>query len=132
MHGNRMLEMRAGLAVASAASPSVSLLKDILAAHVNHRLDGDGHSVLDERSSATSPIIGHFGILMEFLAHTVAHKLPYDSISSLLAIVLNSVSDVANTVSRNRLLDAYIEGLLGSAKQLLYLFLYLSDTKCVG
>ena len=112
-----MLKVRTRLTVLGAAGPSVSFLKDIFAAHVDHRLDGDGHAVLDERPSTAAAIVGNLRVLVQLLAYTVTDKLPDNSITSLLAIGLYGIANITDAVTRYSLLDAQIEGFRRGAQQ---------------
>ena len=132
MDGNGVLKVCTGLAVAGAGGPSVALGDDVLAAHVDHGLDGNGHAVAQQRARAATSIVGYLGVLVQLAAHAVSGHLAHDAVVAALAVMLDGVADVADAVTGHSVLDAHIQGLLGRAQQLQGVVGHLTDTEGVG
>ena len=132
MNGNRVLKVSAGLAIAGACGPSVTLGDDVLASHVNHGLDGNGHTIAQEWTGAATTVIGHLGILVELAPNAVSAHLANNAVVASLTVQLDGVTDVAYTVTGHGVLDADVERLLGCAQELQSLFVDLTDTEGVG
>ena len=109
MDGDRVLKVSAGLAVARAGCPAVVLGDDVLAAHVDHGLDGDRHAVAQQRTGSASAEVGHFGVLVQLAPHAVSAHLAHDAVVAALAILLDGVADVADAVTGHGVLDADVE-----------------------
>ena len=132
MNGDGVLKVSAGLAVACACSPTVAFGDDILAAQINHGLDGNCHAIAQQRAGATTTEVGHLGVLVELATHAVSAHLTHDTVVASLAILLDGVGDIANAVAGHCVLDADIERLLGRAQQLEGLLGDIADTESVG
>ena len=70
--------------------------------------------------------VAHFRRLMEFGAHTVAHKVPNHGEAVALHIDLDRVADVAHPAALSGVFDTLPEALLGDLDQLGRLLAHLT------
>ena len=119
MHGNSVLKMSGRLAITSINGPSVLIYVNVTLTHRYHRLYGYAQTVVDQHAIAPVPIIGHHRVFMHFPAYTVSGQLSYDTVTLLFTMGLNGFSDISDTMTCDRSLDAEVKTLLSRLKQLL-------------
>ena len=69
---------------------------------------------------------------MHLLADTVADKLSDDSIAMPLTMLLDSITDITETLAVDGILNSYIERFLRDFQQAAYLFADLTYTECIS
>ena len=109
MDGDGVLKVGTRLAVSGAGGPSVALGNDVLAAHIDHGLDGNRHSVAQQRSCSTSSEVGNLGILVQLAPYPMSAHLAHDTVVVTLAILLDGMGDVTDAVAGHGVLDTDIE-----------------------
>jgi hypothetical protein len=120
--GNSVLEMGSGLAVFGTAGPTVLLREfDILGTHADHGLDGYDHSLFEKGTSSRYTKIGHIGAFVHLEADSMAAELTDYGVAVLLAMHLNCMTDIPDTVTFFTLVKSYIESLFGCLKKTLHL-----------
>jgi hypothetical protein len=120
--GNSVLEMGSGLAVFGTAGPTVLLREfDILGTHADHGLDGYDHSLFEKGTSSRYTKIGHIGAFVHLEADSMAAELTDYRVAVLLAMHLNCMTDIPDTVTFFTLVKSYIESLFGCLKKTLHL-----------
>ena len=130
--GDGVLVVSRRFTVLGSSCPSVAFNDDVLAAHVNHWLDGDAHAVLDERSGTAAAVVRHVGILVQFFADTMSAEFTHDAVASLLTEALNGVANVPHPISGHSHSDTFVERLLGCAQELDGLGSDVAHGICVG
>ena len=121
-----MLVVSRPLVVASTHRPSVAVDGDIPRSNVDHRLDADAHPRTEKRSDTAASIVGDIRILMKTVTNAMTCKLTNDSIASLLAVILHSITDMAHAITDLGLFDADIETLFCCTQQAEHLLINLA------
>ena len=76
--------------------PAVAVIhKDIRAAHVNHRLDGEDHPRCHKHLLAPSCHIAYKRILMELKTYTMTADFLDNGVSILLRVVMDSLTHIS-------------------------------------
>ena len=128
-----MLEMSCVFAVLCADGPFVlGVHKDGFVSHGDHRLDGDAHARLEQRSVATTPIIGNWRVFVHLAADTVSGEFPDDAVTMTFAMALHRIADIADVFACHGILDTEIKAFLRRLQQLADIVADLTDTKSIG
>src|SRR4051812_7050328 len=99
-----MFELGREGAVAGYGRPAILEYLHGRLADVDHRLDREEHSGLQFRPGARAAGVNHFRRVVEQPAEAVAAEIADDSVAVALGIGLDGMADVAEMVSRPRLL----------------------------
>src|SRR5574344_885517 len=99
------------LPVFSAGGPAISFNNYVLASLINHWLYCNAHTIFNEWTSATASKVWNFRVFVELTSHAMTTHLSHHAVTTLFAVVLNGVTDVADAISRNCSLDTLVERL---------------------
>ena len=116
-----VLKMRGRFVIARADGPTIVLHHDLVAAHVDHRLDADAHPRLKTLTRALAPVVRDVRFLVHVLADAVAAQLADNTVVELAHKVLHRVADVADSVPCFCHLNRLVKRLFGALAQLVNL-----------
>src|SRR5919108_1764419 len=95
---HRVLEMGGETAVGGAHRPAIAVDLDVVAAEIEHRLDGEAHPGFDAHPGARPAVIGDLRLLVHRGAEAVADARPHDPVSMLARDALDGVADVPKPI----------------------------------
>ena len=112
-----MLVVSRPFVVSGANCPSVAVDSDVLGSHVDHWLDADAHAWTKEWTDASATIVRNIWILVKTSADAMTCEFADYCIASLLAVFLDSISDMTYAIAGLGLLDTDKKALLGCTQQ---------------
>ena len=127
-----MLVVGSGLAVTGDNAPLVGQQPHLAASHGDHRLDGDGHALLEHQAGTWRAVVGYGRVLVHLAANAMAGELADDAEAGFLRMLLDDSADVADMMPWLCRLDAELQTLLRHAEQTLHLRTDLSHTERVA
>jgi len=119
--GDGMLEMGGRTAVARDYAPLIGEHIERACTQGDHGLNGEAPPILDELAVAAIAIIGHLRVFVHVATDTVTDEFAHHSIALRLTVTLYGIADVAEAMTGDGLLDAFVEGLLRGGQKLTHL-----------
>src|SRR5690606_19859577 len=116
-HHHRVLPLRRQLAVLGHHGPAVRQQPGVPGALVDHRLDGEGHALLQHHALARAAVVQHLRVVVVDLADAVAAVLAHHAEALGLGVLLDRVADVAQGRARLHRADAAEHRLAGHLHQ---------------
>ena len=77
-------------------------------------------------------VVGHLGVLVQFLAGAVTHKVTHHREARVLTVALHGVADITDAVARHGLPDALVQRSLGHLQQALGFQVHLAHRVGAG
>src|SRR4051812_28721584 len=99
-HGHRVLELRGELAVAGVDRPFVRLRADGSLPLVEHRFDGEDHTLLQLQPGARVAVVKDLRILMHLTTDTVPAVLLDHAVTLFARVTGDRMADVAQAGAR--------------------------------
>src|SRR5690606_38583981 len=116
-HRDHVLPLRRKLAVLGHHGPAVGQEPGVAGAFVDHRLDGEGHALLEHHALAGAPVVQDLGLLVVDPADAVAAVLAHHAEALAFGVLLDRVADVAQGRTRLHRADAAEHGFPGHFDQ---------------
>ena len=102
------------------------------ASHADHRLNGDGHTGLEDYTVTAPAVVADLGIFVHVATDAVSDELADNAVAGFLAKVLDGKADVAQAMSRHSLLYTDVQSLLGGLQQAHHLLADLTHGERIG
>ena len=96
-----------------------SMAEFLTGAHVDHWLDGEHHARNEQHASASMTIVKNLRLFMELATYAMTAKIANHTITILLAMLLDSMTDITNERVWLGNLHTDFQTFLGYANQLL-------------
>src|SRR6266436_10203453 len=88
------------------------------ASRVDHRLDGDHHTLLQPRAASLVTVVRQVGLVVHLRSNPVPDELTHHRETVLLDPALHRIADIAEPVARAHLVDRAIQRFPGHIQQL--------------
>ena len=85
--------------------------------HRNHRLNGNDHAGLEAHAPPLLSIVRNVGVLVHHTANAMAHIVAKHAVTVRLSEGLNGITDVADMVTGNSLLDGSLKAIARNLAQ---------------
>ncbi len=112
-----VFKMGAGFSVRRQDGPSVLKLANPACAHIDHGFDGHHHSFYEFLAPSPFPIVGHFRGFMQLFSEAMAYQFPHNPVTVVLAVFLDRIAHIADTVAKAELPNTDIQGFPGDVKK---------------
>ena len=117
-HPDRVLELRRQRAVLGHRGPAVAQHLHLIAAGIDHRLDGEEHALAQHRPVVGPAVMQDRRRVVKHPPDAVAAEIAHHRIAVALGIALDRVADRADTHARPHHRDAAHHRLVGDVDQL--------------
>src|SRR5574344_7782 len=126
-----MFKMRSRLTVTCDDRPFIWHHPNRFITHCYHRFYRYTHALFECNAIPASTVIGHLRIFMHFFTNAMTDKFSYHTVTIILAMHLNSISNVTKVTTTDSCLYTLIKRFLRYLQQFLHVLRNLADTKSV-